>query len=94
MATESFVESRLISLPSRFMESALPAPKWRRFKAEAARRLADAFGSRVCLEVHVNLAVGTKPGPRCEGDAKRRSGALRLPSLGKRPHAAGGGPRA
>lgn len=62
VATESFVESRLISLPSRFMESALPAPEWRRFRDEAARRLTDSFGSRVCFEVRVNLAVGTKPG--------------------------------
>ena len=60
MATDAFVESRLISLPSRFMESVLPAREWRRFTEEASHRLAEAFGSQLCFEVRVNLGVGTK----------------------------------
>lgn len=62
MTTEAFAELRLISFSGRFIEAALSAREWRRFKEEASRRLADTYGPRVCLEVRANIAVGSKAG--------------------------------
>ena len=62
MTTEAFAELRLISLSGRFIEAVLSAREWGRFKEEASRRLADTYGSRVCLEVRANIAVGSKAG--------------------------------
>jgi hypothetical protein len=63
MSTISYVESRLISLSSRFMQSCLPADHWQRFKDELASELCDRFGPRIAFTVRTNLGVGAKPGP-------------------------------
>ena len=61
LATQSFVEVRMISLAGRYMKSVLAAPHWKRFIEEVSRRLATSFGSHVCFEVQVNLAAGARP---------------------------------
>lgn len=58
--TRAYVESRLLSLSSRFMEAALPPDDWSRFTAEVTRRLDEAFGARLEFEVGVNLGAGTR----------------------------------
>ncbi|MEW5978931.1 MAG: methyltransferase domain-containing protein [Acidobacteriota bacterium] len=61
MDSESFLESRLISLGLRFVHSVLPHPEWQRLRRESSRRLAEAFGPDLSFEVSVNMAVGSKP---------------------------------
>lgn len=62
MATTSFVESRLLSLSSRFMEASLGPRQWARFTEEVQGRLADVFGAHIQVDVAVNIGVGTKAG--------------------------------
>jgi SAM-dependent methyltransferase len=61
MTTKSFIDSRLLSLSCRFMEASLGPRQWGRFTQEVSRRLADAFGGHVQIEVAVNIGVGTRP---------------------------------
>ncbi len=60
MSTRSYMESRLISFSSRFMQSALPAHTWRDFTAQAERLLTRDFGSEIALTVAVNFGVGVR----------------------------------
>lgn len=59
MATKSFIESRLLSLSSRFMEVYLDPKEWGRFMEEVSHRLVDAFDAHIQFEVTVNIGVGT-----------------------------------
>ena len=61
MTTKSFIDSRLLSLSCRFMEVSLGPRPWARFTEEVSRRLADAFGGHIQIEVAVNIGVGTRP---------------------------------
>lgn len=60
MSTTSYLESRLMSLSSRFMQSCLSADEWGRFKDQLASELAGRFGLRVAFAVRVNLGVGVR----------------------------------
>lgn len=60
LSTESFITSRLISLPSRFMQRTLSLSAWEAFRHAVSRRLHDSFGSQLKFTVSVNLGVGTR----------------------------------
>ncbi|HUO85426.1 MAG TPA: methyltransferase domain-containing protein [Thermoanaerobaculia bacterium] len=60
LSTQDFVDSRLIALPSRFMQATLPADRWEEFVATGRRRLLDQLGPEIELHVSVNLATAGK----------------------------------
>lgn len=60
LSTESFIASRLISLPSRFMQATLSLSAWEAFRHEVSRRIHDSFGSQLKFTVSVNLGVGAR----------------------------------
>lgn len=62
ITTKSFIESRLLSLSSRFMQVSLGARDWARFTDEVSRRLVEAFGAHLQFDVSVNIGVGTTAG--------------------------------
>lgn len=61
LSTDEYVESRLLSLGSRFIEHVLPAAEWRRFARSVRGTLRQAFGSELVVETSVAFAVGRTP---------------------------------
>lgn len=59
VSREAFVQSRLIALPSRFMQSVLPDQVWQQFVATASRRLMERFGDQLTFDIAINLAAAT-----------------------------------
>jgi len=68
MSTIAYLESRLMSLSSRFIQSCLPADEWARFKDQLARELSSRCGPRVAFTVRVNFGIGVKPGAGTRGE--------------------------
>lgn len=60
MSTQAFIDSRLLTLPSRFMQVTLAAEAWARFTDEVSQRVVRTFGERVQFDVAVNLGLGTR----------------------------------
>ncbi len=60
LSTEFFIASRLISLPSRFMQTHLSPSAWGAFRHDVSSRLHDSFGSQLRFTVSVNLGMGTR----------------------------------
>jgi SAM-dependent methyltransferase len=58
LPTGDYVDSRLLGLGSRFMESVLPPWEWRRFVQAARDALWESFGSELLIETRVAFAVG------------------------------------
>jgi ubiquinone/menaquinone biosynthesis C-methylase UbiE len=73
MSTSSYLESRLMSLSSRFIQSCLPPDEWGRFKDQLSSELSSRFGPQVAFTVRVNLGVGVKRG---DGAGSQRAAAI------------------
>lgn len=59
LSSAAFVQSRLIALPSRFMQSVLPDQVWQQFVSTASRRLMESFGDELKFDTAINLATAT-----------------------------------
>lgn len=53
-----WIESRLLSLGSRFMQAHLPSNAWDRFKQQASYEVEQRFGRQLRFSIRVNFAIG------------------------------------
>lgn len=60
LSTEAFVQSRLIALPSRFMQSVLSNQVWQQFVSSASRRVIETLGSQLTFNVAINLSTARR----------------------------------
>lgn len=58
MKTRDYLQSRAISLTSRYLHARLPPPEWDRFLEETSETLTREFGEDVQFTLSVNFAVG------------------------------------
>ncbi len=62
ITTTEFIQSRLPSAPSRYMQAHLDPARWNDFVDAVSRRLVDAFGQKIAFRTSANFGIASGAG--------------------------------